>query len=297
MCFIFISCTDIPTPAPKNSINLKNADGILGGELVTNQDAFKKHIVIVRSVSQNGFYEICSGTLLRNNIVLTAAHCVDKANTYEVVFSDNNDVDPEDYRFVRPVDRIAISPLWNLGNEQYQNKGDIALVRFVGPQPEGFTPVQILNTPALLKNGSQVLIAGYGVDSFQNFVLPIKVDEVIYDGLRVCRFENKIQQCYKVNLVMNGEGYLRKTHVIVDNVTFSTTEIRVNQTKGSGACHGDSGGPAFLEIDNKFYLWGITSSIDSINNDFGDCRRYSIYTNVMYFNQWMEDSIKMFLEK
>ena len=33
----------------------------------------------------------------------------------------------------------------------------------------------------------------------------------------------------------------------------------LDQEDGSGACHGDSGGPAFFEKDGKTYLLGVTN--------------------------------------
>ena len=46
---------------------------------------------------------------------------------------------------------------------------------------------------------------------------------------------------------------------------------------GTGACHGDSGGPAIAAIKGQNYLIGITSRTTDLK---GGCHKDSIYTNV-----------------
>jgi secreted trypsin-like serine protease len=58
---------------------------------------------------------------------------------------------------------------------------------------------------------------------------------------------------------------------------FSETEISFSSTDGSGACHGDSGGPAFATIKGQKVIVGITSRT---TDKSGGCHKDSVYTNV-----------------
>ncbi|MNY53743.1 Trypsin [compost metagenome] len=75
-----------------------------------------------------------------------------------------------------------------------------------------------------------------------------------------------------------GDNLLRKTDVqIIEH--FGKTEVALDQSQGKGACHGDSGGPAFLKVAGVEYVWGITSR--GIGKDgVDDCSLFSLYTKV-----------------
>jgi secreted trypsin-like serine protease len=77
----------------------------------------------------------------------------------------------------------------------------------------------------------------------------------------------------------NGTGVLRKAMVLIDNPSFGKTEVILDQTHGQGACHGDSGGPAFLRMGGTNYLWGVTSRAYP-NNAGDDCAHEVVYTKI-----------------
>ena len=83
-----------------------------------------------------------------------------------------------------------------------------------------------------------------------------------------------------------GAGILRKTSVIVLNPKFSSTEIELDQSHGGGACHGDSGGPAYLMIKKHPYLFGITSRGE------GQCDREVIYTKIAAYQKWFTQAVR-----
>jgi secreted trypsin-like serine protease len=76
-----------------------------------------------------------------------------------------------------------------------------------------------------------------------------------------------------------GAGTLRKVEVKVSNAHFSATEVLFDQRNQAGACHGDSGGPAFLKVEGVSYLFGVTSR--GYQDSQNDCAQYSIYTNIL----------------
>ena len=63
------------------------------------------------------------------------------------------------------------------------------------------------------------------------------------------------------------------------NAQYGKTEVEMNQTQGKGACHGDSGGPAFVVSGGQYYLFGVTSRGPSNQPD--NCASAGIYTNIL----------------
>ncbi len=82
-----------------------------------------------------------------------------------------------------------------------------------------------------------------------------------------------------------GAGTLRVANTKIIDTQYSSSEVVVDQSTGSGVCHGDSGGPVFLQIKGKLYLWGITSR--RLNNANEDCSGTSIHTNTLYYKTWL----------
>lgn len=233
----------------QNEVNV-NGDGIIGGTEIQKGDPIQKTVVGVYD-SVTG--ELCTGSLLPNNLVLTAAHCI--ASDYEnieIIF----DITLTDDSPYYPVDKGEKSVFFDSRSQKDTNRGDIAILHFEGELPEGYEPAKLMNAFTLEKN-TKVIIAGYGVSNGNTG---------------------------------EGAGTLRTTLVAVADPFYAESEVKLNQTMGKGACHGDSGGPAYLKINGQYFVWGITSrGFDDPDND---CSKYSLYTNVIYFNDWINQTVE-----
>jgi hypothetical protein len=130
---------------------------------------------------------------------------------------------------------------------------DIGIAQFSGGLPSGYQPATILPDERVLKNGANVLLAGYGVN----------------DG---------------VNQV--GSGKLRYTRVPIAEANYGANEIRTDE-HSSGSCNGDSGGPGFVMVGGTYYVWGTTSRGDA------NCRQEGIYTKVTAYRKWIETRMAM----
>lgn len=73
----------------------------------------------------------------------------------------------------------------------------------------------------------------------------------------------------------------RLLYTAVNLAEIDSDELVVNK-EGTGACYGDSGGPAFVQLGNTLGLVGATSRGES------GCRGASVYTRVSYFESWLE---------
>ena len=281
------------TESQFSQLNISKSEnsGIIAGTTVDSQEELSRHTVALFSRHQNSDTggDICTGSLLPGNLVLTAAHCID--NIMVVVFSQDFDTAQSSQIF--PVDKTSVSDFWSSRRDAYKDHGDIALIHFQGLVPEGFTPVKMIRDGSLLKNGNPVILAGYGV----SHVAETPIDERTYPdlvksvetGKVVCDNPRKLTNCVQVD--MTGDGLLRKTTVTIADKNFAQSEILLDQTKGTGACHGDSGGPAYISVDDSLYLWGVTSRGE--RDPKNDCSQYAVYTNVLYYRDWIEKTSQM----
>lgn len=237
------------SPGAQTASEITNTgEGIIGGWEIQPTEKFQESIVAVYDSTEG---QLCTGSLLPNNLVLTAAHCIGPDIDAMYVLFDTKVTNDSPHR---KVEKVEVSPLWE--SQQYNRKdtGDIALLRFSGTVPQGFKPATLLS-PAdrkHLKKGTQVVLAGYGISN---------------------------------GVSKEGAGVLRVTKVTIEDPNYSESEVTLNQRQGMGACHGDSGGPAYVSIKGKLYLWGVTSR--GVEDKADDCSQLAAYTNAIHYRAWL----------
>lgn len=250
------------TPSKNASFNVTEndqedaqANNIIGGKPVANKSNLSRNVVLMVNALT---HEVCSAALIGGNFAVTAAHCIDTENPENmyVFFAAKPNKDTER----RQVLRAKVSPYWELRQNEDKNTSDIAVIKFDGDGlPEGYEPVKFLEDDRVLKKGTTAIILGYGISDAA---------------------------------LQTGAGALRFTTLQVSDPNFSPTELLLDQSKGTGACHGDSGGPAFVYLKDKngnlqYYMWGVAnhSSKDDLDNL---CNKSVIYTNATLFLTWIE---------
>lgn len=245
------------SPQTQNSAGINTAgDGIIGGVEVQSGDKIQQSIVAIYDNTEGA---LCTGSLLPNNLVLTAAHCIG-ADVNQMFILFDTKLSKNSFRL--KIDKAEVSPYWASQQNQNLNTGDIALIHFVGDVPAGYKPASFISSSnaKLLAKGATVVLAGYGISN---------------------------------GVTQEGAGVLRVTTVKIENPKFSASEIELNQTAGQGACHGDSGGPAYISINGKYYLWGLTSR--GVDDPANDCSKYSAYTNALVYKAWLNKTANKFL--
>ena len=241
--------------APQNeqlSLDAQSDNAIVGGEKVARLSPIGRHTV--------GLYEskigyICSGTLIAPNLVLTAAHCIDpQAKNLAVVF--DTEIKKASKDRTRAVVDYRINPLWLTNQNEVRNTGDIAVLRFEGRAPAGYEPAPLLGDSQYLRNGATSTMAGYGLS--WTFVIGA------------------------------GSGTLRSTNLKIDDNNFSETEVMIGQSVKRGICSGDSGGPAYMQINGRLHVWGVASRGDSIPLLLAPkCMLFSVFTRVDVYQDWI----------
>ena len=227
------------------------ARAIVGGVDARGNEAYVAYTVSLLSEDAGGIRPSCSAVILDEEFAVTAAHCLTAGvKGYYVGFALNRETMKRDR--LRKVVGYRIPPAYNPRRFSRPNNGDLALLRFSGGLPAGYHAPKLVTDPSWLQVGVPVLIAGYGV----------------VDG--------------STNL---GAGTLRAAETFVADGRYSETEVTVDQSQGKASCHGDSGGPAFLNVDGALYLMGVSSRGIGAQ----ECKaREGAYTSLLAYAGWLD---------
>lgn len=273
---VFVSITSCSKK--KNStdsfVQTTQSSSIINGEIVTADNELGQSTVGLLLQIKGTWYQACTGSIIAPNMIMTAAHCLGYVNikrdnivinfslntVQNEVQSDADAIHTEDVRAAfNTIDVLDI-----VIHEKYKGyvDNDIAIIRLKQ------------NIPATHK------ISEFLPLSF----LDAKAQKLIIDG------ETKDVTLLGFGLVNENTGesssVLRKTTV---PGRFEGMTLVTDQTHGTGACNGDSGGPAFLKIDQKNYLVGVTHGPYL---DYVTCHEYGAYLNPNLYLEFIDSAQK-----
>lgn len=227
-----------------NSPLSSQISSIINGTPVAAENPLAKSVVGIFAMYQvkgeSVWIQDCTGTILNDTFILTASHCLMdvKAENLLINFSLNslsndNQIDPatrvtdiEKNFTVKKVKSFKVHPQFLGGGDH-----DLAIIMLQDPVPKDRTAVQLLpdkyiklpfNRTTLEDQKLSVQLVGFGLFS---------------ESPRV------------------SSEVLRMTTVPAQ---FINQFVITDQSHGTGGCHGDSGGPAFLDLDGQTYQVGVT---------------------------------------
>ena len=201
----------------------------------------------------------CGGTLVRPNVVVTAAHCSDFVAADQVqVLTGTQRLDGSGVR--RNVTRIDIHPGWDPGpNPNNMNMNNDVAVWRLASSANGIPLARLAgNDPAV---GTDLLATGWGDTT-----------------------DSELIESYSIALRQVTLPFVsRNTCNSVFGSDFTNKMICAGFADvDKDTCFGDSGGPLTRQRDNKFkVLTGITSW------GFGCADGYGVYTRVSRFRDWI----------
>jgi secreted trypsin-like serine protease len=206
---------------------------------------------IVMVVDRRG--DLCTGTALARDLVLTAAHCVAKKRDDRVKTFQTGQT--------TAVKTYALHPQFNAVNyARARATADVALLKLVEPLPDVVVPATLAPSRPV-SVGEQLVVAGFGVAT-----------EGTSRGLGVPR---------AATLIVTGKpGSLQ-----IRLMDAATRNVRA----GLGACTGDSGGPLF-ELGGARVL-GVVSWSTASNDEEG-CGGLTGVTPLTLYRAWIEETAK-----
>jgi hypothetical protein len=206
---------------------------------------------IVTIIGSRGSF--CTGSLIAQDLVLTAAHCMLPGADYKVI------VPGETPPRLLDVKRVASHPQFNVsGILAHRASADVALLQLVTPLPASKAPAPLGALVIPIEAGSRFTIAGVGVTR---------------------RGDGK------------SGGTIRAADLAVTGKP-GTLQIRLadpltnNSREGLGACTGDSGAPAFEMQAGRAVIIGVVSWSTGANDTDG-CGGLTGVTPLTLYRDWI----------
>lgn len=219
---------------------------IVSGTVVKNSGAEPEIPSIVALLSSSG-QGGCTGVLVGEREVLTAAHCVVGMGQGGYVAFGQSQSQSQKIRIAS----AHAHPSYRKG----ARTNDVGVILLSASAPVGFRPTAVASSNFELLSQDNILIAGYGESN------------------------------YGVN-----DGIVKKT--TIPFMSASSGILTLNALNGTGACRGDSGGPAYFKAGDKTILVGLTQG--GANN----CgREYNFYSDVRSHIPWLEATLGKVLLK
>jgi secreted trypsin-like serine protease len=238
-----------------NSFTVKAAEnvGIIGADANVNFNA-DQNTVQIRKYTADGT-SLCSAVLIRQDVLLTAAHCVGEKN--EVLLGNGK---------VMPITDVRMHPGYVLRKEETYVY-DIAVVKLEKPLSSSeYQAVALPLADLKLSAQTSVVAAGFGYTDIHNDV---------GNGNSVVSF--------------GGDGVLRTTTLQTLDFDIKQPRFTVDMTQGQGVCFGDSGGPAMVAAagNGSSTVVGIASTITSES-----CDDQGVYINVKFYLDWIQKELQ-----
>lgn len=211
--------------SPKMCVPASELQGIVGGSKVSEYSPLSKKVVFIYAEIGNEPTS-CTGTPIGNDLILTAAHCVYKEGmpTSKVMVGFHPDITCESG--FGPSKLInAINWTHHYDYSESRHTDDVALIKLERNIPQDYEVSEIYDGSGTITS-NRVILSGYGI-----------TDESRKDA-----------------------GYLRMTTKSYSDLETYGSLIKIPQSE-SGVCSGDSGGPAFIEINGRLKVLGVNSYV------------------------------------
>jgi trypsin len=237
---------------------------IVGGKVVSLGDPDQKLVSMIK-IRRDGKLHICTGALLSDRSILTAAHCVwgTEADDVRVSFVTNEGCQAYHRRKLElEVESFSTHEDFDSTPQSFS---DIAVLKLAGPAPKDAQRLPLLSTNETPSSDKLVLL-GFGITAEDR-----KDSQVL----------RKIEKSLK------------------DDVRAKDRTLVVDQTsKKGGFCRGDSGAPLIVELWNEPYILGVNSANIGLAKG-QECQAASLAIDVSngHFRDWISKTASEFERK
>lgn len=195
---------------------------------------------------------VCTGSLIAPNVVLTAGHCITPKTSYRVV--DSTKQPPR----LITVSKVATHPQFNMQTMlAHRATADVALLLLPEPVPKK-GPAQLGTPRTPIAPGSHLTVAGIGVTA--------------------ARSDAGIGTVRTATLSITGRPGTLQIRLVDP-----TTD---NKRVGMGACTGDSGAPIFEDQNGQMVIVGVVSWSTGPDNSDG-CGGLTGVTPLTLYKDWI----------
>ncbi len=216
-------------------ISISSAFGITYGADETDAATKSPWVVLILHypVNEEEPDYLCTGTLIKPSIVLTAGHCVDPKGTFKVKYGLTT--------FDEPEKSFTVSGAWRSPRFSAARFGvnDIGLLKLKQPIPGAITvPLASAANLAKAEKSKEFKIYGWGENQNGEAATYLRVANVTNQSPLLKKVLGK---SFNSNTWLAAGRYISKEKIY------------------SGACRGDSGGPLVANLNGKLIQIGITS--------------------------------------
>jgi len=224
-------------PGPVLDPTSRAGQGIIGGTETDGWPAVGMYAI------NGGYGGICTATLVRPDVLLTAGHCADDAGELEFWSNAMQPWGDGDAVWIQAAE-VVMHPQYEVGESYYAH--DMALLLLDEPITDyDYIPVNTTNVDYTWQD-KWLHFVGYGSDTY-------------YGG--------------------PGSGTKREVDVQVYDYY---PETIFTYTNGKNTCTGDSGGPALVELDGNWYVAGVVSWGYAIGESNDSCHGVGAQMRVDY---------------
>jgi secreted trypsin-like serine protease len=232
--------------------------GIVGGTQVAGGTSDVKKVMLLVVPEPGGQKaSICTASALTRNILITAGHCV-QGNAAESFIVYHESISCES-GFDKRKDIVSVKEF--VAHPDYFETGapssdDLALIILKNDIPFGYETYGVAAPESL--DSQSLLLYGYG----------------------------------ETGNGKQGSAILRKTEIPNQDFTIDSLakKVVIDQTKGRGVCHGDSGGPGLINVNGVPQILGINWSVERAGG-IELCQGKGYLTELQPYRSWLESEL------
>ena len=225
---------------------------IVGGKTVDKGDP-DQHLVTMLKINRDGRKHICTGALISDRVILTAAHCVAglSNSNVEAQFVTKEGCPVYHQQTIdREIDRVLIHEEFDGTPTSF---ADLALILLKDKAPDDQLRLPILTKETKLTNDTITLL-GFGITG---------------EAQRDSQTLRRVTKSFATDFIDEGRKFW------------------VNQSSGSGGfCRGDSGAPLIGEVWGEPYVLGVNSANIGLKPGV-ECQTASIAMSALHFGDWI----------